>query len=212
MMTYPRMDETMTIKTMTLEERESRESLCSSTLPLSPMVLEMEKRIEDFDHYAFTDFANCFLGGGSLHGASAQEEILFSIIPECCLAMAFCHTMTDEQAIAIKGCTRIGSYTGYGRSFAYTGPFQASNPPAPIEVIGIDANDMGGQYQFRESVILRDINKAKAGCMLIGNEMKGVSSGKWGCGVFGGDPVLKCIQQWISASLVGKEVGMEEMP
>ena len=76
MMNYPRMDEIMTIETMTLKELETRESLCSSTVPLTPMILEMEKRIEDFDQYAFADFANCRLGGGSLHGAGAHRMAL----------------------------------------------------------------------------------------------------------------------------------------
>lgn len=203
---HPRSEDSFVIETMSLKDCETRESLLSSTIPLSPLKYDMKRRIEDFEQYAFVDFANCRVGGSSLYGASAQEQILFSIIPECCLAIAFCHTMADHQAIAIKGCTRIGTYTGYGGSFRYIGPFTSSQPPSPIEVIAIDASHTGDHRQFSTSLILRDINKAKAGFALTSETMHGIASGKWGCGVFGGDPTLKFIQQWIAASLVGKEV------
>ena len=55
-------------------------------------------------------------------------------------------------------------------------------------------------------MILRDINKAFCGFSLAGEEMDGIASGKWGCGVFGGNPYLKVLQQWIAASLAGKDV------
>ena len=36
-----------------------------------------------------------------------------------------------------------------------------------------------------------------------GNEEKTISTGNWGCGVFGGDHELKFLQQWIAASFAG---------
>lgn len=36
--------------------------------------------------------------------------------------------------------------------------------------------------------------------------MRRISTGNWGCGAFGGNPQLKFIIQWISSSLVEKEV------
>lgn len=54
-------------------------------------------------------------------------------------------------------------------------------------------------------MILREINKSLVGFNLYDN-VKKISTGNWGCGAFGGDPQLKFIIQWISASIVGKEV------
>ena len=36
--------------------------------------------------------------------------------------------------------------------------------------------------------------------------MKTICTGNWGCGVFGGDPQLKFIIQWISATLANKSM------
>ena len=33
-----------------------------------------------------------------------------------------------------------------------------------------------------------------------------VITGKWGCGVFGGIPVIKIVMQWIAASLSGRDM------
>ena len=42
------------------------------------------EKIEDFRGVSLkADFANRFIGGGVLHGGCVQEEILFSIYPEC---------------------------------------------------------------------------------------------------------------------------------
>lgn len=56
---------------------------------------------------------------------------------------------------------------------------------------------------------MREVNKAYAGFRLCRKEKKGIASGKWGCGAFGGDPFLKSLIQWISASLAGKSVFYE---
>lgn len=205
MRSYPRLQEKFVIETKSLSNIETVDSLIHSKVPLTSLGSDLSKCIEDVPNHAFIDFANQYIGGSSLSGASAQEEILFSIFPECCLSCAFCKVMTDIQAIVIRGCTRIGTYKGYGGSFTYTGPFIAADSTS-AEVIAIDANSYGSLSQFEEKMILRDINKAFSGFLLTGEKMEGIASGKWGCGVFGGDPSLKCLQQWIAASLAGKNV------
>ncbi|KAK8790449.1 hypothetical protein WA171_001972 [Blastocystis sp. BT1] len=204
MRSYPRLQEKVIIETKNLTNPETIDSLISSSVPLTSLNSELVKRIEDVPKHAFIDFANKYIGGSSLLGASAQEEILFSIFPECCLSCTFCNVMTNTQAIIIRGCVRIGTYTGYGGSFKYLGPFEAASS-LPSEVIAIDANPCG-HLQFEDNMILRDINKAFCGFSLAGEEMDGIASGKWGCGVFGGNPYLKVLQQWIAASLAGKDV------
>ena len=56
--------------------------------------------------------------------------------------------------------------------------------------------------------IMRDIHKAYVGFNLINLESqkdveKTISTGNWGCGVFGGNHELKFLQQWIAASFAG---------
>lgn len=34
------------------------------------------------------------------------------------------------------------------------------------------------------------------------NANVGIATGNWGCGIFGGDPQIKCMIQWMAASQV----------
>lgn len=79
------------------------------------------------------------------------------------------------------------------------------------QIIAIDALCVEYSYQFNEIAMLREINKAVAGFQLCLDSKEGIASGKWGCGVFGGDPYLKSILQWIAASLVGKPVFIHDV-
>ena len=207
MRSYPHLQDHFIIETKNLTSLETRDSLIHSKVPLTSLQSELDKCIEDIPKHAFIDFANSHIGGCSLLGASAQEEILFSIFPECCLSCAFCETMSNTQAIVIRGCVRIGTYTGYGSHFKYSGPFNAISS-LPSEVIAIDAVPFG-DVQFEDNMILRDINKAFCGFSLASEKMEGIASGKWGCGVYGGDPYLKILQQWVAASLAEKNVSIE---
>ena len=74
------------------------------------------------------------------------------------------------------------------------------------QILAIDAYPCHGTYKFSEEGILREINKSYAGFRLCRDDQVGLASGKWGCGVFGGNPFLKSIEQWISASLAKKPV------
>lgn len=70
----------------------------------------------------------------------------------------------------------------------------------------MDALCYEGEEQFTHQKMLREINKSYCAFSMIpaGNA---IASGKWGCGVFNGDPYLKTLLQWVSASLIGKKVG-----
>ena len=45
------------------------------------LTIEHEKPIEDCEDSVIIDFANSFIGGGTLNRGMAQEEILFQIFP-----------------------------------------------------------------------------------------------------------------------------------
>ena len=67
------------------------------------------------------------------------------------------------------------------------------------EVVAIDALT---HSHFQRSV--RDLRKCLAGFAAC--SAAEISSGKWGCGVFGGDPMHKFLQQAMCAQLTGKKL------
>jgi len=54
-------------------------------------------------------------------------------------------------------------------------------------------------------MMIREMVKAYAGFKLSSIEPV-ISTGKWGCGIFKGDPKLKLLIQWVAASLAGKKL------
>ncbi|CAK0909070.1 unnamed protein product, partial [Prorocentrum cordatum] len=70
--------------------------------------------IEDSDGSLQADFANAYLGGGVLIGGNVQEEIRFSVCPECLVGLLFCERMGPEEAITIVGAQQYSNYSGYG--------------------------------------------------------------------------------------------------
>ena len=113
----------------------------------------------------------------------------------------------------MSGCVRVGTYSGYGYRLRYEGPYTESScligfrsrTTTPAQLLFMDALCCEGKEQFAHQKMLREINKAYCAFSMVpaGNA---IASGKWGCGVFNGDPYLKSLLQWVSASLVGKKV------
>jgi poly(ADP-ribose) glycohydrolase len=62
------------------------------------------------------DFANAYIGGGSLTKGSAQEEILFLIYPQLYATIPFCAKMKYNEAIFLSNFRRYATYTGYGHT------------------------------------------------------------------------------------------------
>ncbi|CAE8600533.1 unnamed protein product [Polarella glacialis] len=165
------------------------------------------------------DFANKYLGGGALHGGNVQEEIRFAICPECFVGMLFCSKMLPNEAIYIVGTQQFSNYTGYGGSFRFSGPYQeqesihradARNRRGPC-IVAFDALCHPGEKQYSEQLIIRELVKAFVACQgdpeeNSGERQNGFATGNWGCGVFGGDPQLKSMIQWIAASAAGRDL------
>eukprot|EP01083_Nonionella_stella_P215739 776200_1 len=70
------------------------------------------------------DFANKRIGGGVLRGAKVQEEISFLIHPECLVSLLFCTVMDPTESIVIVGAERFSTYSGYHKSFKWTGKYE----------------------------------------------------------------------------------------
>ena len=156
------------------------------------------------------DFANQYIGGGTLNGGCVQEEILFAIEPEAIVSLFFMEVMDDNDAIAIFNTIQYSKYDGYGWDFIYTGCAIDDKNIKKNRIIAIDAICVGsyGSYFAIKNEINRDIHKAYVGFSLANSDnniSKTIATGNWGCGAFNGNHELKFIQQWIAASYAGIE-------
>lgn len=164
------------------------------------------------------DFANKWLGGGVLQGGNVQEEIRFSISPECLVGLLFCEVMEDTEAITIVGTQQFCDYRGYGRSFQPTslcevegeGQVDRLNRRGP-HIVALDALEFPGRRQYSKELLAREFHKAYVACLGDPREDAGpycsaFATGNWGCGVFGGDPQLKSLIQWLAASVANRHI------
>ncbi|KAF4756136.1 hypothetical protein FOZ62_012901, partial [Perkinsus olseni] len=68
-----------------------------------------------------------------------------------------------------------------------------------------------GVRQYSKELIERELRKFYCGVcnystMEGEDSLKGVATGNWGCGVFGGDAQLKFVIQWAAASLAKRPI------
>ena len=175
--------------------------------------------IEDEVHALHADFANMYIGGGVLSGGNVQEEIRFTVNLECLMSKFFAPTpMQNNEAIIILGSQQFFNYQGYGSTFMFNGerPVKdkfCTNKPNHLctVLIGIDAIHFSNpKKQSKIDYMLREMIKCYVGYSIpnkwIGDDIKNVSTGNWGCGIFNGDPQLKAILQWISITLSKRNV------
>ncbi|KAI9090283.1 hypothetical protein DFS34DRAFT_374894 [Phlyctochytrium arcticum] len=149
------------------------------------------------------DFANRRLHIHRIIPSFTQEEILLATHPESLIGILLCEPMAATEAITITNVVRTATYKGYADSFQ----FGLCEPSATkgderFDILAIDASFTD---QYSEKMVIRDLNKAYVGFASVkqvtGRE--GVATGGWGCGVFGGHPVLKFMQQVMAATMAG---------
>jgi hypothetical protein len=80
-------------------------------------------KIEDCRDSIHVDFANRFPGGGVLQTGCVQEEIRFTVCPECIITMVLCERLSDQECIMIVGTEQFSSYSGYGRAMKFAGDY-----------------------------------------------------------------------------------------
>ncbi|CEM31390.1 unnamed protein product [Vitrella brassicaformis CCMP3155] len=150
------------------------------------------------------DFANEDIGGGTLGNGAVQEEILFSIEPECLVARyLFPRAMQPTEAFMIVGSKTFSRTSGYGReTLRFAGPVLDTATTRHVDghpvlnkyIVAFDAVNFGkhgGDQQYDETCVLRELNKAHTAFHCNGlTVVSGMpfATGNWGCGVFGGDP------------------------
>jgi poly(ADP-ribose) glycohydrolase len=100
------------------------------------------------------DFANKFIGGGVLGRGCVQEEIRFMINTECLVSLLVTTVMRDHESITIVGTEQISNYTGYGKSFAYSGRHIDRTPSDRYNRIGTVVCSINALY-----LIIRAANR-----------------------------------------------------
>lgn len=209
-------------KVLSLEQNPSvvplplPELWAKSVVPLCKFKVFPTGMIEDHPPGSLeVDFADEYIGGLSLTDGCLQEEIRFMINPELIAAMLFLPAMSANEAIEIVGAERFSNYKGYDASFQYDGDHVDNKGIDSMgrrmsKVIAIDALRLGrgGAVQYKHKNLLREVNKAFCGFLDHSKHQQqqapdtdeGIVTGNWGCGVFGGDPEIKSIIQWVAAS------------
>ena len=193
------------------KNEKSKDYLEKSDVELCELkLIDTKESLFNGDASYGVDFANKYIGGGTLNGGCVQEEILFAIEPEAIVSLFFMEVMDDNDAIAIFNTIQYSKYDGYGWDFIYTGCAIDDKNIKKNRIIAIDAICVGsyGSYFAIKNEINRDIHKAYVGFSLAksdNNIPKTIATGNWGCGAFNGNHELKFIQQWIAASYAGNE-------
>ncbi|KAF0727222.1 hypothetical protein Ae201684P_019190 [Aphanomyces euteiches] len=166
--------------------RTSKASLVPVELSVSSMESSSAKR--------FVNFANQNLHIHRIIPSATQEEVLFTCAPEAYIAIGLCARMQPNQVILIRNVQRYISYTGYLDTFRFADVLTPL--PPPFDILSMDATVAN---HFTENIVHRDI--LKASLAFVDARPSAVSTGHWGCGVFGGNKTHKFIQQWIAASI-----------
>jgi hypothetical protein len=100
----------------------------TSSVRMVPLVPHATGSIDDAQHCLHVDFANEYLGGGVLFSGAVQEEIRFSVSPECLAALPLCPSMLRREAILLAGTEVFSKVTGYSRSLLFAGPHEDRTP------------------------------------------------------------------------------------
>jgi poly(ADP-ribose) glycohydrolase len=181
--------------------------------PLTALTVATAGGIEDAAGHLQVDFANRFLGGGVLSGGCVQEEIRFAVSPELLVGLLVSPRMLDGEAVVLHGAAQVARTRGYASGLRYDGAHRdpvarlADGTP-DVTVVAIDALDFRKHpagLEATEPALLRELQKAHAGFWPDERRLP-IATGNWGCGVFGGDPALKAMLQWMAASTAGRAV------
>eukprot|EP00933_Yihiella_yeosuensis_P000955 TRINITY_DN10150_c1_g2_i1.p1 TRINITY_DN10150_c1_g2~~TRINITY_DN10150_c1_g2_i1.p1 ORF type:complete len:549 (+),score=86.84 TRINITY_DN10150_c1_g2_i1:56-1648(+) len=170
---------------------------------------------------AFVNFANANFGFGKFIPSCTQEEIMQMCCPEFNVGMLFYGKMDHNTVILTHNIRRFSRYKGYLDGFQFVGPLEEEmqgdcNGSARDDgsrdqtIITMDA--VHGSHFSRDSNI-RDLKKAYLAWRGIENWHKrcsgegaiAISTGRWGCGAFGGTVWHKCLQQLLAAMLLGMD-------
>ena len=161
----------------------------------------------------FGVFANKCYGFGRVtksENGMSQEEIVQMTNPELLIYMLYCGNTGEKEAIVAKNIQRFSLSSGFKKTFKCTGP--CMNEQHSI-IVFMDALIYNSELprskgdsehnvsttkiqQFYACNVKRDVTKAIAAFQ--GQDT--ISTGKWGCGQFGGCLYLKILQQILAGA------------
>ncbi|XP_034997660.1 poly(ADP-ribose) glycohydrolase isoform X2 [Hippoglossus stenolepis] len=156
------------------------------------------------------DFASRWIGGGVLGNGLVQEEILFLMNPELIVSRLFTERLADNECLIVTGSQQFSQYSGFGDNFEWAGPHNDKLKRdewvrLQRQILAIDA--LHFKYprdQYNMIKVTRELNKAYCGFKGHGDGEPDIATGKWGCGVFNGDPQLKAVIQLMAAAKAKK--------
>lgn len=166
--------------------------------------------IESLCNALHANFANKHIGGGVLRRGCVQEEIRMMIAPELVLGVILADPIGDNESVVISGTVQFNKYSGYATSFKCLGLSpRILNDQQPIQtdtVVCMDAIPFGLEknLQYHLPLIVRELEKCRIALAHTDGGPSAFATGNWGCGVFGGDPQLKFVIQWLAASMCGR--------
>lgn len=143
--------------------------------------------MQDVEHDSLMNFANRNFGYGKVIESATQEEVLQVCFPEFNVGMLVFGKLSDNEVVVVHNVRRFSIFAD--------GRFKGKAPATrPINVLTADACLAD---HFSQSNNVRDLQKA----YLSFQHAQVISSGRWGCGAFGGDCQHKLLQQIIAARL-----------
>lgn len=215
---------TMTSLRLPAASSSSSSSASDSIMRLSQTPLcqvqfqPLRHSIDDASHALRVDFANAMIGGASLAFGNVQEEILFALCPELNVARLFFTPMEDHEAIVLLHGAQYSTLKPgtYGGTMAHGGAVPEGCRRLAGAVLAVDACDYRGAQlaaQYRDYP--REVEKLLAAFTapvtdpefgVDPGDAAVVATGNWGCGVFRGDTLFKCLVQWFACSIAGKSM------
>ena len=133
-----------------------------------------------------------------------QEELILCVRPELVVLPIFIEKMSDNDVIFMKNSLHINKSSGYGETFKFEGVYENMEYiKRKNTIIAMDSYDSNS---YEKNIILRDLHKCYIGFKYNSNESNGIiCTGKWGCGAFGNDPVLKLFEMFIVGTVLDKK-------
>jgi len=124
---------------------------------------------------------------------------MFSQSPELIVSQLFTKVLDDNECLVVDGVERFSITEGYGTSLRFVGEYfdEFGSRIGVMDAVKFERNSLGTQLE--KEWVDRELTK----CFVTFKGEVCVASGKWGAGVFNGDPLLKCVVQWIAASVAG---------
>ncbi|KAH0488447.1 MAG: hypothetical protein KVP17_000281, partial [Porospora cf. gigantea B] len=165
------------------------------------------------------DFANMRYGGGVLDFGWVQEESYIAQHPESLIPRRLYPVMDDATTIISKGHRQYSQVSHFSQPFQFLQDQQDSFQKPRI-LVATDAKSFGHTKnqtdytqiqpvntplltQFEIPLVRREIHKLVSGfgANVVEDTDAVAHTGKYGCGVFGGNEAMKFLIQWLAMSV-----------